>query len=325
MSGAIKREYIDFAKKSAAFSAAASAVDFGQGHAFIFDSADTVLSRTLAYLLTASTVCDNACGACKKCGRIFSGKSLDIIDFGDEKIKVEDIDKVTDSCLYMPYELPYKIYILNFTERNDAAQNKLLKTLEEPPERAKFILLTESLQALLPTVRSRCAVYSPKVSESQQIDIYDDDINPNLPYAKYGARGNLTEFDNIMSGKSVENMINAINIIKGLGKSGDMIKLLKYLPSSGTGNRAKLKKTLGYLELILGDIMKAVAGLAVNTFGLYDINTVKNKFDGGGISESLKAVRRAVSRTDSGNLTSVADELIIKLTEVNYNAQSGRN
>lgn len=324
MTDAVKKQQLELVRGSPAYAAMLRDVDFAGGHSFAFCSPDTLLSHSLCYLAAAGTVCGDACMSCQKCKKVLGGNCLDVIDYGTEKVMTEDIDKVLEGCGYAPYELPYKFYFLNFSERNDSVQNKLLKTLEEPPSSAKFIIITSSLSSLLPTVRSRCAVFEPRLREDELLG-FEDEFNPNLNYAKYAARGNMTEFFGLLYGKNVEYLLCALNIARGIGKSSDMVRLLKYLPSGGTGARARIKKTLGYLELIYGDVMKAHAGLRVSAFGLYDMDALQGRLAIGGISASLAAIRHAVSRCDGGNLSSVADELILKLTEVNYNAQSSGN
>lgn len=314
-----KRKQLELVRGSSAYKAMLTDVDIAGGHSFIFSSPDVLLSHSLCYLAAAGTVCDTSCLTCKRCAKVLGGNCLDITDFGQEKAMTEHIDKVLDGCSYAPYELPYKFYFLNFSERNDSVQNKLLKTLEEPPSAAKFIIITSSLSSILPTVKSRCAVFEPSLTEAELLG-YEDDDNPNISYAKYAARGSLTEFFELASGKNVENFLSALNIARGIGKSSDMVRLLKYLPVGGSGVRAKLKKTLGYLELIYGDVMKTHGGVRVKTLGLYDIDALTARLAFGGMSESLAAIRRAVRRCEGGNLTSVADELILKLTEINYNA-----
>lgn len=77
---------------------------------------------------------------------------------GKAAIPIKDIrEKLTDTVTIRPFSAPKKIYIIDGADRiSIQAQNALLKTLEEPPEYVVIILLAESLDALLPTVKSRC-------------------------------------------------------------------------------------------------------------------------------------------------------------------------
>ena len=72
-------------------------------------------------------------------------------------LKIDTIRDLQHTLTLTPYEANYRIAILlRFEEANPAAQNALLKTLEEPPERVKLFLTASSESAVLPTVLSRC-------------------------------------------------------------------------------------------------------------------------------------------------------------------------
>jgi len=102
----------------------------------------------------------NTC-SCVSCKTFASGNHPDIIYISPAKTKsigVEDIrSQVVIPAGIKPYSSNHKIYIItNATLLTPAAQNALLKTLEEPPPYGVFLLLTESAAGLLPTVLSRC-------------------------------------------------------------------------------------------------------------------------------------------------------------------------
>ena len=67
--------------------------------------------------------------------------------------------KINNDIMIKPYQGPYKIYIIDGADRmTEQAQNALLKTIEEPPEYAVILLLTENAEKLLPTITSRCVM-----------------------------------------------------------------------------------------------------------------------------------------------------------------------
>jgi DNA polymerase-3 subunit delta' len=103
------------------------------------------------------------CGECHSCKQALSGNQPDIITLTHEKpgvIGVEDIRAQLNQDVYiMPYSSPYKIYLINEAEKmTTQAQNAILKTLEEPPAYVVIVLLTSNLNALLPTIISRCVL-----------------------------------------------------------------------------------------------------------------------------------------------------------------------
>ena len=86
-------------------------------------------------------------------------------------ISVDDIrSQLVGDVLIKPYYGPWKIYIINEAEKmNPQAQNALLKTLEEPPAYAVFLILTTNLDALLPTILSRCVTLNMKPVEDRLV------------------------------------------------------------------------------------------------------------------------------------------------------------
>jgi DNA polymerase-3 subunit delta' len=105
-------------------------------------------------------ISQDACGRCPACLRIARGVHPDvsIIEPGDTGvIKVDQIRDVVDRAAYRPFEGRRRVVIFDEADAlMPAAQNALLKTLEEPPASAVFLLITSRADALLATVRSRC-------------------------------------------------------------------------------------------------------------------------------------------------------------------------
>jgi len=102
----------------------------------------------------------DACGECASCRRIVRGVHGDVIvlEPGDTgTIKIDPVRDVIDRANYRPFEGRRRVVIVNEADALvDAAQNALLKTLEEPPQASVFVLVSSMPDVLLPTVRSRC-------------------------------------------------------------------------------------------------------------------------------------------------------------------------
>jgi DNA polymerase-3 subunit delta' len=126
----------------------------------------SVAALTLAQALNC-TAADRPCGECDQCRRIGAGVHSDLhrVTVGEaddgtphKDILIGQMREVEHLAALAPYEGSTRVFIIDPAERlNEHAQNAFLKTLEEPPPHVTFILIAENTQALLDTVRSRCA------------------------------------------------------------------------------------------------------------------------------------------------------------------------
>lgn len=146
-------------------------------HAYIFNgekgSGKKLLATTFAKTLQCEEGSVEPCMKCKSCIQTDSRNQPDIIMVTHEKagITVDDIrQQVNGDIEIKPYSSRYKIYIIDEAEKmNEAAQNALLKTIEEPPEYAVILLLADNAERLLPTILSRCVLLNLKPVSTEQI------------------------------------------------------------------------------------------------------------------------------------------------------------
>ena len=152
-------------------------------HAYILNGERGSGKKLLANLFAMSLQCENrdedgdACGKCRSCRQAAGGNQPDIIRIMHEKpntIGVGDIrTQVNDDIMIRPYSSKYKIYIIADADMMSVeAQNALLKTIEEPPEYAVIMLLTENAETLLPTIRSRCVMMKLRNIKDQLVKKY---------------------------------------------------------------------------------------------------------------------------------------------------------
>ena len=121
---------------------------------------------TLAGRLAAALLCtgDGAkpCGRCNACHKVHAGihPDLTVVDEEDRELKIELARTLRSTVCVLPNDGDRRVIILRHAQNlNAAAQNALLKTLEEPPRYVFFILTSEKPGALLPTILSRCTRY----------------------------------------------------------------------------------------------------------------------------------------------------------------------
>ena len=151
-------------------------------HAYIIASRDAKLRENEARLLACRFLCDGPgerpCLSCPACKLVLAGRHPDLLVIArksDEKgnkkreLQVDQIRQMAADAYVRPSQAAKKVYLIEDAgQMNLAAQNAALKILEDPPPYAVFLLLTDSAEALLPTVRSRCAVLRPKPAQAME-------------------------------------------------------------------------------------------------------------------------------------------------------------
>ena len=141
----------------------------GVSHAYILNGAKGSGRHMIARSISATLLCENPrqegdriepCGECLSCIQTAAGSNPDLITLEREKensIGVGDIRRMRADVQIKPYSAEHKIYIIPDAEKmTPAAQNALLKTLEEPPSYAVILLLADGTGSFLPTIMSRC-------------------------------------------------------------------------------------------------------------------------------------------------------------------------
>ena len=132
-------------------------------HFYLISGPEGSGKHTLAHLLSAAILCEGTeppCMTCHACRRVLEDIHPDVIWVEDKDKKTVTVDLMRQAradAFIRPNEAAYKIYVIpRAQDMRLEAQNALLKILEEPPEYAVFLLLTDNPNKMLPTIRSRC-------------------------------------------------------------------------------------------------------------------------------------------------------------------------
>ncbi|MEO6850555.1 MAG: DNA polymerase III subunit gamma/tau, partial [Mucilaginibacter sp.] len=188
--------------------------------AFLFCGPRGVGKTTCARILAKTINCENlqpngeACGVCNSCVSFQNGNSFSIHELdAASNNSVDDIRSLIEQVRIPPQTGKYKIYIIDEVHMLSlAAFNAFLKTLEEPPHYAIFILATTEKHKILPTILSRCQIFDfnrirvedmarhlASIAEKEQISYEADGLHIIAQKADGGLRDALSMFDQIVS------------------------------------------------------------------------------------------------------------------------------
>ncbi|HBW79293.1 MAG TPA: DNA polymerase III subunit gamma/tau [Sphingobacterium sp.] len=188
--------------------------------AFLFCGPRGVGKTTCARILAKTINCENIlagtepCGACASCKSFQNGNSFSIHELdAASNNSVDDIRNLIDQVRIPPQAGKYKIYIIDEVHMlSQAAFNAFLKTLEEPPSYAIFILATTEKHKILPTILSRCQIFDfnrikveemashlARIADREAIAYDQDGLHIIAQKADGGLRDALSMFDQIVS------------------------------------------------------------------------------------------------------------------------------
>ncbi|TDN97190.1 DNA polymerase III subunit gamma/tau [Sunxiuqinia elliptica] len=207
-------------------------------HAYLFCGPRGVGKTTCARIFAKTINCQNLtaetepCNTCESCMAFNDNRSYNIHELdAASNNSVDDIRNLTDQVRIPPQIGKYSIYIIDEVHMlSQAAFNAFLKTLEEPPKHAIFILATTEKHKIIPTILSRCQIFDFNrikigdisghlnyVAQSEQVQIESEALNVIAQKADGAMRDALSIFDQIVSfsGKNItyKNVIDNLNVL----------------------------------------------------------------------------------------------------------------
>ena len=214
-------------------------------HAYLFGgprgTGKTTLARIFAKALNCSNVVDGEpCCQCDSCIEVANGTHPDIIEIDAASNNgVDEIREIREKVKFLPVGAKYKIYIIDEVHMlTTGAFNALLKTLEEPPKHAVFILATTEMHKIPATIISRCQCYEfkslsineissnlKKICAEENIKITEEALLGISESCEGGMRDALSILDQAISFADEEITIDDVNEITGSLNEEKMIEI----------------------------------------------------------------------------------------------------
>ena len=274
----------------------------------------------------------DGCGECAACRRIQRGVHPDVIviepgDMGS--IKIEQVRDVIDRSEYRPFEGRRRVVIIDEADAlMQAAQNALLKTLEEPPSASMFVLVSSIPDALLPTVRSRCSrLRFAALPPAEVTDVLRRDHGYSEQDARavaVDAEGSVGRALQSESADLVDAREGAQRLLDYTARAGDPSRRLDAARdvtakrSTSAGERDQLTACLRALGSLLRDVGILAAGGDRGLIGNSDLEpqlaSLAQSFDSRRSASAYAAVDEALAALErNASPKIVADWLVLQL------------
>jgi DNA polymerase-3 subunit gamma/tau len=239
-------------------------------HAYLFSGPRGSGKTTIARLFAKAINCENPqkgfepCNKCSSCLEIMEQRSIDLVEIDAASHRgIDDVRELREGIKFAPVKSKYKIFIIDECHQlsKDAA-NALLKTLEEPPAHAIFLLATTESHKLIPTILSRCQKFDFKrlqmpeiikklefISKKENIKFDDSALSLIALNSRGSFRDAESLLDECMSFSGEKEVIRSEDIkdLLGIVEVGEIARFVDFLISKST------KDAITFLNLIMED------------------------------------------------------------------------
>ena len=293
-----------------------------QAHAYLILCSDRIFLKAFLRAAAAAAVCpQGGCFRCGTCKRIWNGTFSDVISYPKEreKILVEDISALTEEAYVRPLEGDRKIFLLNDADKmNAAAQNKLLKTLEEPPEHVTIFLGAANEANVLFTVRSRCRILTVERFCEERVVSYLVGEGVSAERAEIlaaGCFGNVGEAEKMVFDDEYPQLYETVfRVLKETENSKDALKAVSELAVF----KDRFREVLDVMTSAFRDalVVGTCPEFVLSRRKKDDILRLSEKYSSAALLYALDRIADASRKwEESCNFNAVADQLILGILE----------
>lgn len=291
-------------------------------HAYLVVCRDSVYLKEYLKVFAKTIACASleACDSCRICSLINDENFSDVQFFpiGDKGVTTEDVNILIEESFIRPIESDKKVFVITSTEQMSAVvQNKLLKTLEEPPKNVHIIIGATSEFSLLPTLLSRVRKLEiPTFSEQVLFDaIKNEGEKEAVLNAIKSCDGTVGDAITLLGDENLSETVNVVcEVLTKMKSSKDVLEYSNKVSSLKGG----LGQFLSVLSIAMGDILLGLNGREnkVTNPVLYEKVKDESGFNLGSCIYAIEKITEATKRKKfNANGTMLIEWLLFQILE----------